>query len=232
MTKLLLVLCFVISASCFAWAQEKPSGEKAQRVVGKLPAKALCLICSQGGESEEKPAGAVLYKGKTYYFCNKGEVEKFLKDPEPYLPVLIPRPAPAFSLPTPTGKVITLESLNNSLVLVDFWATWCGPCVKSMPEVQKIHEKYGSKGLTVLGISIDERGAKAVTPFLNKSKVKFTYPILLDTKEAWKQWGVKVIPTVMLVKDGKIVHQWVGKISPKELEAAIVSNLAPPDKAP
>lgn len=217
-----LVALAALSLAVGAFAQEK-----AQRVTGKLPAKALCLICSQGGESEEeKPAGAVAYKGKTYYFCNKGEIEKFLKDPEAYIPLPLPRAAPAFSLKTPTGETVTLESLKGKLVLVDFWATWCVPCVKAMPEIQKLHAQYAAKGFTVVGISIDEEGAKKVSPFLAKSKVKFTYPILLDSGDTWKQWGVKAVPSVMLVKDGQILKHWSGAIDMKELDAAIREKLS------
>lgn len=209
----LAALCIAVGA----FAQEK-----AQRVTGKLPAKAICFICSQSGDSEEeKPAGAVAYKGKTYYFCNKGEVEKFLKDPEAFIPAPVPRAAPAFSLKTPTGETVTLESLKGKLVLVDFWATWCVPCVKAMPDMQKLQEKYAAKDFTVVGISIDDEGIKKVSPFLAKSKVKFTYPILLDSGETWKQWGVKSVPSVMLVKDGQILKHWSGKIDVKEIEAAI-----------
>lgn len=200
--------------------------EKAQRVTGKLPAKALCFICSQSGESEEeKPAGAVSYKGKTYYFCNKAEVERFLKDPEAYIPAPVPRSAPPFALKTPSGETVTLESLKGKLILVDFWATWCVPCVKAMPEVQKLHEKYAAKNFTVIGISLDEDGAKKVVPFLAKSKTKFTYPILLNGETIWQAWGVKSVPSVLLVKDGQILKHWSGQIDIKELERAIQTRL-------
>lgn len=221
--KSILVALAALCIAVGAFAQEK-----AQRVTGKLPAKAICFICSQSGElEEEKPAGAVAYKGKTYYFCNKGEVEKFLKDPEAFIPAPVPRAAPAFSLKTPMGETVTLESLKGKLVLVDFWATWCVPCVKAMPDMQKLHTQYAAKGFTVVGISIDDEGAKKVSPFLAKSKVKFTYPILLDSGDIWKQWSVKSIPSVMLVKDGQIIKHWSGKIDVKEIEMTIKETLTP-----
>ncbi len=220
MKQTLIFIALLLSGAAFA--QEKP-----QRVTGKLPAKAICLICSEGGDSEaEKPAGAVAYKGKTYYFCNSGEIKKFLKDPEAYIPAILPREVPNFSLKTPSGDSLSLESLKGKVILVDFWATWCKPCVAGMPDVQKIYEKYQSKGLTVLGISIDEDGTKKVSPFLTKSKTKFTYPILLDsTGTTWKAWGVKMIPFLALVKDGQIVQQWSGTTDPKIIEKAILEKL-------
>lgn len=203
--------------------------ERAQRVTGKLPAKALCLICSQSGEGEEKPAGAASYKGKTYYFCNNGEIERFLKDPEAYIPAPVPRPAPPFALKTLAGETVTLESpaLRGKLVLVDFWATWCAPCVKAMPELQKLHAKYALRGnFTVVGISLDEEGSQKVTPFLAKSKTKLTYPILLHGETIWKDWGVKSVPSVLLVKDGQILKHWSGQVDIKEIETTLREKLS------
>jgi thiol-disulfide isomerase/thioredoxin len=226
--KKLLFLCVLATLSLFssrspAFAQDKPA-----KVSGKLPAKIVCFVCQQRGEAEEeKPAGALLYKGKTYYFCNKTEMTQFLQDPEAFMPAPLPRPAPNFSLATPSGEKVTQEALKGKLVLVDFWATWCVPCVKSMPEVQQRADKYKGKGLVVLGIAIDETGAKKVTPFLAKSKTKYTYPMLLDTGTVWQQWGAKIIPTLILVKDGQVIAQWTGKASFSDVDRVIEANLVP-----
>ncbi len=213
----------IIIALAFAGIQTASTHqEKAIRVVGKLPAKASCFICLQNGETElEKPAGAVTYKGRTYYFCNKGEVDAFIKDPESFIPAPLPRSAPAFTLPMAAGGSLSFESIKGNVTLVDFWATWCGPCVKAMPAVQKLHETYAPKGLSVIGISIDEEGAKKVGPFLSKSKVKYTYPIALDNADVWKAWGVRSLPTMVLVSDGQIVKHWSGAVDLKDVERAI-----------
>lgn len=215
-----------VLAPLSARVQDKPTVVKEN-----LPKKAACFICSQNGEDhgEEKPAGAVAYKGKTYYFCSKKEVEAFVKDPDAYIPAPLPRPAPAFTLKKPTGETVTLAELSKDRVLlVDFWATWCIPCVKAMPDLQKLHDKYStSNKFSVVGVSIDEEGAKKVTPFLAKSKTKYTYPILLDACDTWKQWGVKSLPTVLLVKDGKIINSWSGKVDLKAVEAAVASAVGP-----
>ncbi len=172
----------------------------------------------------KKPAAGVRYKGKTYYFCNKSEVGAFLKDPEGFLPPVLPRPTPATALKTMTGAPATLAALKGKVVLVDFWATWCAPCVQAMPDLQKLHDKYGGRGFSVVGVSIDENGARAVEPFL--AKRKFTYPILLDQDGSWEKWGVKAIPAMFLVdKNGQIVRQWTGKADKKEVEKAVAELL-------
>jgi thiol-disulfide isomerase/thioredoxin len=218
------VLGLLLIAPLTARAQDKPTVIK-----DKLPKSAVCLVCSQGGEEhgEEKPAGAVAYKGKTYYFCNKNEVTAFVKDPEAYIPAPLPRPAPAFSLKNVAGETVSLAELSKGKVLlVDYWATWCAPCVKAMPDLQKLHEKYAAGGkFSVVGISIDEEGVKKVQPFLSKSKTKYTYPILLDAGDTWKQWGVKALPTVLLVKDGQIISSWAGKIDQKTVQTAVQDAL-------
>ncbi|HVK03667.1 MAG TPA: redoxin family protein [Armatimonadaceae bacterium] len=211
----------LISGPPSAAAQEKPTVVKEN-----LPKKAVCFVCSQNGEEhgEEKPAGAVAYKGKTYYFCNKKEVEAFLKDPEAVIPAPLPRPVPTGASFTDLGgKAVSADTLKRGTVVVDFWATWCGPCVKAMPEIQKMHDRYGARGLRVVGVSIDEEGAKVVAPFL--AKRKFTYPMLLDGGGAWETWGVKALPTVLLVRDGRIVAQWTGKVDVREVEKAAVAAL-------
>jgi thiol-disulfide isomerase/thioredoxin len=221
-------LGLLLAVPLAAHTQDKPTIVKEN-----LPKKAVCLVCSQGGEEhgEEKPAGAVTYKGKTYYFCNKTEVANFVKAPDAYLPAPLPRNAPAFTLKNVVGESVTLVELSKGKVLlVDFWATWCGPCVKAMPDLQKLHDKLSSNGkFSVVGISIDEEGVKKVQPFLAKSKTKYSYPILLDTSDTWKQWGVKALPTLLLVKDGQIVNSWTGKIDQKAVEAAVAKVVPPPN---
>ncbi len=200
-----------------ARAQDKPTP-----VTGKLPAKAECVVCSAGGEAHglEKPAAGMQYKGETYYFCNKGEIAEFVKAPESFMPPTLPRPAPAFALKNTSGKEKTLAGLKGQVALIDFWATWCAPCVKAMPDLQKLHDRFAGKGFTVVGVAIDEDGMKSVAPFL--AKRKFTYPILLDTENVWQSYGVRAVPALFLVdKSGRIVRQWTGKVDKKEVERAV-----------
>jgi peroxiredoxin len=95
-----------------------------------------------------------------------------------------------------------------------------------MPELQKLHEQYGSQGLAVLGISIDEQAAKKVPAFLAKNKI--TYPIAVESGEnaAWEAYRVKVIPAMFLVdRQGKIVQQWGAEMNMAEVEKTVVALL-------
>ncbi len=194
----------------------------------ELPKKAVCVVCDfqNNAHGEEKPVAGVRYKGKSYFFCHSAEVSTFKKDPEGFMPPVLPRHAPQFALKSLDDKILTNADYKDKILLIDYWATWCKPCVETMPEMQKLSEKYADKGLIVLGVSIDEKGAKVVKPFVQKRK--FTYPILLDggEKPAWKDFGVHGIPALFLLdKGGQIVRQWSGKPPKGAVEQAIQSLL-------
>jgi cytochrome c biogenesis protein CcmG/thiol:disulfide interchange protein DsbE len=191
-----------------------------------LPKKALCVVCEAGGagHAEEKPAAGVRYRGKTYFFCAAAEAPEFKKDPEAFMPPVLPRPAPRLPVKTLEGRDASLADYKGKVVLVDFWATWCKPCVAAMPDLQKLHDRLSARGFAVVGVSIDETGAKAVSPFLQKRKV--TYPVVLDGTSTWKTWGVRAIPAMFLVdQKGTIVKQWTGKANKKEVERAVTELL-------
>lgn len=190
-----------------------------------LPQKAVCIVCNANGEghNEEKPVAGVMYKSKAYYFCDLKEVETFKKTPESFLPPVLPRPAPDVLGAKLDSKEVVLSEFKGKVLLVDFWATWCAPCVKAMPDLQKMQEKYAEKDFSVIGVSVDVEGAKKVKPFL--AKRKFTYPILLDSNAktpAWKAFGVHGVPALFLIdREGQIVQQWTGKINHKEVAKAV-----------
>ena len=196
----------------------------------QAPKEALCAVCSvhEGETAPEKVAAMSEYRGSNYYFCSKSCKETFDADPEAYIPPVLPRPAPDFSIKNLKGENVSLQNLRGKVVLIDFWATWCKPCVKSMPELQTLHEKYAAEGLAVLGISIDEQGAKKVPAFLEKHKI--TYAVGLDAgeKPAWEAYRVKVIPAMFLIdREGKIVQQWGAATPMAEVERAVAALLRP-----
>jgi thiol-disulfide isomerase/thioredoxin len=118
--------------------------------------------------------------------------------------------APDWTLKTPEGKEISLKSLRGKVVLLDFWATWCGPCKMAMPGIQKLHEKYKDKPVAVFGMSCWERNPNADPAAFMKDK-KFTYPLLLKADEAATKYRVSGIPTFYLIDpDGKILLAFAG----------------------
>jgi thiol-disulfide isomerase/thioredoxin len=131
-------------------------------------------------------------------------------------PKAVPSPADEgleFSAPGLDGKNIDLSSYRGHPVIVDFWATWCGPCRKQIPELVALYKKYNrSRGLVIIGVSCDliqGEGAKAVAPFVQEFQIN--YPIALADERLVDNMGVEAIPTTLFVgPDGKLVSRIVG----------------------
>jgi len=117
------------------------------------------------------------------------------------------KPAPAFQLPT-SDKTIKLADYRGKVVYVDFWASWCGPCRQSFPWMNEMQAKYGSQGLTVLAINVDQKREDALK-FLADTPAKFT--VAYDDKGVTpKAYSVKTMPSSMLIgADGviKVIHR-------------------------
>ena len=132
--------------------------------------------------------------------------------------------APEISLPSPDGKEIALSSLKGKLVLIDFWASWCGPCRKEMPNVVKIYSKFKNKGFEIYGVSLDqdkEKWMEAIT------KDGINWPQVSDLKYwdnvAARIYNVQGIPyTVLIDKNGKIIAK---NLRGQELEKKIAEVL-------
>jgi thiol-disulfide isomerase/thioredoxin len=119
-------------------------------------------------------------------------------------------PAPDFALKDPEGHETTLASLKGRVVLLDFWATWCGPCKMAMPGVQKLHEKYRGKAVTVIGVDTWERGPLD-GPKKYMAKQGFTYGLLMKGDDLAKAYGISGIPTFVLIgPDSKVLYTGVG----------------------
>jgi len=120
-----------------------------------------------------------------------------------------PDAAPGFELETADGKQVSLSDLRGKLVVLDFWGTWCLPCKKAGPQVQKLHEDYAGKGVKVLGLAVRERKADAPGKYMEEHG--YTYTVLLDADKVAREYGVKSYPTFVVVGyDGEVVHTEIG----------------------
>ncbi len=136
--------------------------------------------------------------------------------------------APEWTLKDATGKEVSLKSLRGKLVLLDFWATWCGPCRQAMPFMQKLHDKYKDKPVAVFGVNCYERGPRS-DPVGYMKNAGFTYPLLLDASDVAVAYRVIGIPTFYVIgPDGKILmaHSGVSADYERQIEALIDKTLA------
>ena len=105
--------------------------------------------------------------------------------------------APNFTLKSRTGKNIKLSELRGDVVMLNFWASWCGPCRKEMPLLEKIHKKYKRLGFTLLGVNVEENSNDAKNYLKD---VRVTFPILFDrTQKTSKLYDVRAMPTTILI---------------------------------
>ncbi|MBI5060181.1 redoxin domain-containing protein [candidate division KSB1 bacterium] len=118
--------------------------------------------------------------------------------------------APDFTVNGLDGKDVKLSSLRGKVVILDFWATWCGPCRKTMPLLDKFYSESRPAGVEVFGVNVWERGGTGgVKPFVEERGIHF--PILLGTDEIARNYGVQGIPTLVVIdKNGKIAYRHVG----------------------
>ena len=113
--------------------------------------------------------------------------------------------APDFTLHGADGRNVRLQELRGQVVLVNFWATWCGPCREEMPRLQSLYDKYRASGFVLLGVNVDDdpRNAMGVA-----QKLKVSFPVLLDTdKSVSRLYDLGTMPsTVLIDRDGRVRH--------------------------
>ena len=111
--------------------------------------------------------------------------------------------APDFTLKSLDGQEITLSKLKGKVVLLDFWATWCGPCRESIPHLIQLYKAYRENGFEMIGISLDKGDATVVHNFVKSMDIP--YPIVMATEEIARDYRVTSIPTTFFIdKEGKI----------------------------
>ncbi|MCE4552922.1 TlpA disulfide reductase family protein [Roseateles cellulosilyticus] len=117
--------------------------------------------------------------------------------------------APDFTLRAADGRNVRLHELRGRVVLVNFWATWCGPCRQEMPLLNQLYQKYQGSGFTLLGINVDEDSRNAINL---AGKLGVNFPVLLDgDKSVSKRYDLSSMPSTLLIdRDGKVRYVYRG----------------------
>jgi cytochrome c biogenesis protein CcmG/thiol:disulfide interchange protein DsbE len=126
--------------------------------------------------------------------------------------------APEFALKDVDGRSVSLADYKGKVVLLNFWATWCGPCKIEIPWFVEFEQKYKDRGFAVVGVAMDEEGWEVVKPYLEQAKINYRVVIGNDTI-AGLYGGVDSLPTsFVLDQEGKIAATHVGLVSKSEYE--------------
>ena len=128
--------------------------------------------------------------------------------------------APAMTLNDIDGREVSLSDYEGQVVLLNFWATWCGPCKIEMPWFVEFQRQYKDQGFTVLAVSLDEE-FEGVKPFAEQYKLNF--PVLLGNDDVAEDFGgIVALPTTLIIdKQGRIVNRHTGLVSRDDYEAEI-----------
>lgn len=137
--------------------------------------------------------------------------------------------SPDFTRPDLTGTSIHLASYHGKLVLLNFWATWCGPCLAEIPRFSAWQQKYGSQGLQVLGVSMDDSAAPVLKVY---RKYQLAYPVIMGDEHLGEQYGgIMGLPVTFLIDpEGKVLARYQGEPNLTLLEQQIQRHL--PTKHP
>jgi peroxiredoxin len=139
-----------------------------------------------------------------------------------------------FTLAASKGAPIKLSSYKGRVVLLDFWATWCTGCKTEIPWYMKFLDKYKDRGLSVVGVALDDDGWKSVRPFLEEHKIN--YPIVIGSWDLGDRFGFNSMPATLLIdRNGKIADMRVGMVDKdafdREIQILLKEPQAPPPSA-
>ena len=116
-----------------------------------------------------------------------------------------PAPLPEFSLPTLKGQTVTSQELKDSIVVLDFWATWCEGCITEIPAFNKLEKDYSSRGVKVIGLAVQSGWAKDIAKFARRYKIQ--YPLLVGNDDMVAEFGVISFPATYVIAPGWKLHK-------------------------
>jgi len=131
------------------------------------------------------------------------------------------KPAPEFALKDADGRMVRLSDYRGKVVLLNFWATWCGPCRMEVPWLIEMQRDNKDRGFEVLAVSMDDNGWEDVKPFL--AEMKINYRVMIGNDETAQNYGgVESLPTTFLIdRDGKVAVVHVGLTSKKDIQDGV-----------
>lgn len=134
-------------------------------------------------------------------------------------------PAPAWKLKDLDGREVSSDRFKGKVVVVDFWATWCGPCIEEIPGYIALQKKYGSDGLVIVGVSMDRRGPAHVKQFAQARGMNYT--LVMGDEAVVEAFGnFQAIPTTFLIsREGRILNQKTGAAPAEEYEKLVQAAL-------
>ena len=133
--------------------------------------------------------------------------------------------APDFTLPDQNGKPLMLSAYKGKVVLLDFWATWCGGCKTELPWYVEFDHKYRDKGLAIVGVSMDDGGMKVVKPFLAERHIN--YDVVIGNDGLAGKYGLSAMPMTLLIdRDGRIAVSHSGVVNRASFESDVQQLLA------
>jgi len=136
--------------------------------------------------------------------------------------------APDFELKDINGKAVRLSDYRGKVVLLDFWATWCGPCKMEIPWFMEFERKYKDRGFAVLGLSMDDDGWQSVKPFIQEMGMNYRV-MIADERTGDLYGGIEALPTAFLIdREGRVAIEHVGVSSRRDFEDGIEALLEAP----
>ena len=190
------------------------------------PADTSTETSEDGSRSQSIPATKIIKQDTT---PQKDELTKSLRaDPSEW----VGKPAPDFQVTDLKGEELSLKDYRGQIVLLDFWATWCGPCIAEMPKVKKAYEKYKDQNFQIIGISLDQ-SEEPLAAYIEKEGIAWMH-YWDESRDLRNLYGVWAIPSAFLVDGEGIIRK--ASLGGFDVESAVAElveeNLARPDDAP